>query len=83
MLKLPAPAEPAAGEPAALPLLLPADDPPALCANEAAGDSKIMIAAMATVAEGLFIGSLPYGATFLWSNFMEQRQRPSVVPARV
>jgi hypothetical protein len=53
---VPAPPEPAAGEPAALPL--PADDPLVVCANEVAGDVKIMIAATATVAHALLIVSL-------------------------
>jgi hypothetical protein len=51
MLDVPAPAEPALGEPAALPL--PADDPddpPALCAKEVAGDIKIAEAVTAMAA---------------------------------
>ncbi|WP_442894191.1 hypothetical protein [Bradyrhizobium sp. AZCC 1693] len=64
---MPAPAEPALGEPAALPLLLPVDDPPvdppALCATEMAGNIRIAIAAMAAVAEAIFIGNLLFGAT--------------------
>ena len=63
----PAPAEPALGEPAALPLLLPADDPPAdppaLWANEATGDVRIVIAATAAAADTSFIGNLLFGAT--------------------
>jgi hypothetical protein len=63
----PAPAEPALGEPAALPLLLLADEPPAdppvLCANEMAGDIRIVIAATAAAAEANFIGNLLFGAT--------------------
>jgi hypothetical protein len=63
----PAPAEPALGEPAALPLLLPADDPPAdppeLCAKEAAGMISSVIAASATVADASFIGILLFEAT--------------------
>jgi hypothetical protein len=45
---VPAPAEPALGEPAALPL--PADAPPALCANEVTGDIRITKAVTATAA---------------------------------
>ncbi|MEH2499058.1 hypothetical protein V1294_005537 [Bradyrhizobium sp. AZCC 1678] len=63
----PAPAEPALGEPAALPLLLPADDPPAdppaLWANEATGDIRIVIAATAAAADTSFMGNLLFGAT--------------------
>jgi hypothetical protein len=63
----PAPAEPALGEPAALPLLLPADDPPAdppaLWASEATGDIRIVIAATAAAADTSFIGNLLLGAT--------------------
>jgi hypothetical protein len=64
-LWVPAPAEPALGEPAALPLLLllPADDPPVLCANEMAGDIRIVIAATAAAADASFIGNLLFGAT--------------------
>lgn len=52
----PAPAEPALGEPMALPLLLPpADDPPELCASEVAGNIKIVIAATAA-ADTRFMG---------------------------
>ena len=58
-----APAEPALGETAALPLLLPADDPPALCANEETGDVRIVIAATAAAADASFIGNLLYEAT--------------------
>jgi hypothetical protein len=58
---VPAPAEPALGEPAALPL--PADDPPALCATETAGNTRIAIAATAAVAEAIFIANLLFGAT--------------------
>ena len=61
MPDVPAPADPALGEPAALPL--PADDPPALCANEVTGDIRIAIAVTAMVAEALFIENLLYGAT--------------------
>ena len=64
MPDVPAPAEPALGEPAALPL--PADDPPALCANEVTGDIKIAKAATATAAYVLFIEI----------SFVGQRQRP-------
>jgi len=60
----PAPAEPALGEPAALPLVLPADDPPEdppeLCAREATGQSRM---AMAVTAEINFIENLLFGAT--------------------
>jgi hypothetical protein len=59
----PAPAEPALGEPAALPLLLPADEPPALWPNDAAGDIRIMIAATAAAADAGFIGNLLFRAT--------------------
>jgi hypothetical protein len=59
----PAPTEPALGEPAALPLLLPADDPPAPCANEETGDVRIVIAATAAAADASFIGNLLFGAT--------------------
>jgi hypothetical protein len=59
----PAPAEPGLGEPAALPLLLPADDPPALCANEATGDIRIVIAATAAAADTSFMGNLLFEAT--------------------
>jgi hypothetical protein len=58
----PAPAAPALGEPAALPLL-PADDPPEPCAREATGDVSIAIAAMAAVAVASFIENLLWGAT--------------------
>jgi hypothetical protein len=50
---VPAPAEPAAGEPAALPLA-----PPAPCANELAGNIKMAIATRAEVADALVVGSL-------------------------
>jgi len=60
-LWVPAPAEPALGEPAAL--LLPADGPPVLCANEMAGDIRIVIAATAAAADASFIGNLLFGAT--------------------
>jgi hypothetical protein len=60
----PAPAEPALGEPAALPLLLPVDEPPAdppvLCANEMAGDIRIVIAATAAAADVSIIGKSPF-----------------------
>jgi hypothetical protein len=55
----PAPAEPALGEPAALPLL-PADEPPALWPNEATGDIRIVIAATAAAADASFIENLPF-----------------------
>ena len=64
---VPAPAEPALGEPAALPLLLPVDDPPAdppvLCATEMTGNIRIAIAVTMAVAEAIFIGNLLFGAT--------------------
>jgi hypothetical protein len=50
---VPAPAEPADGEPAALPLVLPA-----LCANELAGSNKMAIATSADVADDRVIGIL-------------------------
>jgi hypothetical protein len=57
MPDVPAPAEPAFGEPVAAPL---PDGPLVLCANERTGDVKIAIAAaMATLADALFIGNLP------------------------
>jgi len=64
----PAPAEPALGEPAALPLVLPVDDPPAdppadppeLWASEAAGYSRM---AMAVRADVSFIENLLSDAT--------------------
>ena len=59
----PAPAEPALGEPAALPLLLPADEPPALWPKDATGDIRIVIAATAAAADPSFIGNLLFGAT--------------------
>jgi hypothetical protein len=68
---VPAPAEPALGEPAALPL--PADDPPVLCATEMAGDIRIAIAATAAAAEAIFIGNL---------LFRSNDGAPAVVPAR-
>jgi len=56
----PAPAEPALGELAALPLLLPADDPPAeppeLWASETTGEIRMAIAATAAAADAGFIG---------------------------
>ena len=70
MPDVPAPADPALGEPAALPL--PADDPPALCANEVTGDIRIAIAVTAMVAE----------ACSSKISFMGQRQRPRLVPDR-
>jgi hypothetical protein len=66
MPEVPAPAEPAPGEPAALPL--PADDaPPPLCANAAAGDTRIAIAAIAET-------------ILMETSFRNQRQRPALVP---
>jgi hypothetical protein len=58
-----APAEPALGEPAALPPLLPADEPPALWPNDATGDIRIVIAATAAAADASFIENLLSGAT--------------------
>jgi hypothetical protein len=66
---VPAPAEPALGEPAAL----PADGPPVLCATEMAGDIRIAIAATAAAAEAIFIGNL---------LFRSNDGAPAVVPAR-
>jgi len=57
---VPAPAEPAFGEPAAL--LLPADGPMEFWADEAAGKIRTAIAAR-TAARALFIGKLLYRAT--------------------
>jgi hypothetical protein len=54
MPDVPAPAEPALGEPAALPLL-PDEDPPPLCANAAAGDTK---SANARIAELILMKNL-------------------------
>jgi hypothetical protein len=58
---VPAPAEPAFGVPVALPE--PADGPlaapPALCANEAAGNTRIASAAIAAAVNVLFIAKLP------------------------
>jgi hypothetical protein len=75
----PAPAEPALGEPAALPLALPPDppaeppadppdDPPELWASDGAGASRIAIA-------------VSIDASFIEISFPKQRQRPAVVPA--
>jgi hypothetical protein len=62
---VPAPAEPALGEPAALPL--PAVDPlaapPALCANEAAGAIRRATAVNKAAADVLVIGNLLYDLT--------------------
>jgi hypothetical protein len=68
----PAPAEPALGEPAALPLLLPADAPPELWPSDAAGDMRIVIAATAAAADTSFIENLP---------FRSNDSAPAVVPA--
>jgi hypothetical protein len=51
------------GEPAALPLLLPADEPPALWPNDATGNIRIVIAATAAAADASFMGNLLSGAT--------------------
>jgi len=67
MLCEPAPAEPALGEPAALPLLLPADEPPAdppeLWAREVTGITNSAMAVMAAAADAGFIGNLLFEAT--------------------
>jgi hypothetical protein len=65
---VPAPAEPAFGDPAALPvpaegplaapLVLPPLAPPALCASETVGDVRIAIAASTAVKDVLFISNL-------------------------
>jgi hypothetical protein len=69
----PAPAEPALGEPAALPLLLPPDDaPPALWPNDATGNIRIVIAATAAAADASFIENLP---------FLSNDGAPALVPA--
>jgi hypothetical protein len=63
---VPAPAEPALGEPAALPLpadgplALPLLAPPALCANETTGPARIAIAMMDAVTDTLFIWKSPF-----------------------
>jgi hypothetical protein len=62
----PAPAAPAFGEPAALPL--PA--PPAPCANELAGNIRMAIATIADVADARVIGI----------SFVSQRERVPPVP---
>jgi hypothetical protein len=69
---VPAPAEPAFGEPAALPVpaegplaappVLPPLAPPALCANETVGDVSIAIAANMAVKDVLFISNLLFAA---------------------
>lgn len=64
----PAPAEPALGEPAALPLALPPDDPPELCACAATGTSRMAIRVNPDV-------------SFIEISFTEQRRHPSLVPA--
>jgi hypothetical protein len=56
---VPAPAEPALGEPVALPPDGPLAAPPALCANEPAGDIKMAIAAIAAAVDVLIIAKLP------------------------
>jgi hypothetical protein len=58
---VPAPAEPALGEPAAV--LLPADGPLVLCASEVTGDITSAIAAMAMVADAAFMGNLLFEST--------------------
>jgi len=67
MPEVPAPAEPALGEPAAL----PPDGPPPLCANDVTGDVRIAMAAMAMIEDAIFL-KIP---------FWNQRQRVVVVPA--
>src|SRR5450756_1104869 len=57
---VPAPAEPALGEPVALPTDGPLAAPPALCANEPAGDIKMAIAASAAAVNVLIIAKLPF-----------------------
>jgi hypothetical protein len=57
----PAPAEPAFGEPATLPLAAP----PVPCANEPAGVIKIAIAASAGITDALIIGVLVIGILLL------------------
>jgi hypothetical protein len=75
----PAPAEPALGEPAALPLL-PADDPPALWANEATGDIRIVIAATAAAADTSFIGNLLFRSNDgPWPLFLPERFRRPII----
>jgi hypothetical protein len=56
---VPAPAEPAPGEPVAVPADGPLAAPPALCANEPAGDIKMAIAASAAAVNVLVIAKLP------------------------
>jgi hypothetical protein len=56
ILDVPAPAEPAFGEPAAL--LLPADGPLEFWADEAAGKIKTAIAARTAAGHAFFIGKL-------------------------
>ena len=67
MLCEPAPAEPALGELEALPLLLPADEPPAdppeLWAREATGITSSAMAVRAAAADASFIGNLLFEAT--------------------
>jgi hypothetical protein len=59
---VPAPAEPAFGDPAALPV--PAEGalaaPPALCANEMTGATRIAITVIAAVTDVFFIANLPF-----------------------
>ncbi|WP_167558591.1 hypothetical protein [Bradyrhizobium canariense] len=61
---VPAPAEPAFGEPAAVPLPAeaPLAAPPALCANAATGDVRRTIAVRAAATVVLFIGKSPYAS---------------------
>jgi hypothetical protein len=65
MPAVPAPAEPALGEPAALPL--PAVDPlaapPALCANDATGEARRATVVMKAAMDVLVIGNLLYDLT--------------------
>ena len=68
---VPAPAEPAPGEPVAVPADGPLAAPQALCANEPAGDIRIASAAIAAAVNILVIAKLPFGV---------QRRRLQLVP---
>jgi hypothetical protein len=57
---VPAPAEPAFGEPAALPLV---DEPPEVCAGAATGPARIAIAMSEAVTDSLAIGKLLWDST--------------------
>jgi len=73
---VPAPAEPALGEPAALPVpddgplaappALPPLAPPELCANELTGNIKMAIAATAAAADALVMWNLPFVIQRQW-----------------